>query len=318
MAKAQKFQMYVLLVMVMAAWGFNVVGIKVIVSHFPIVTITSLRIFSAAISVFTILAFLKKVRIPTRKELRYIAAAGFFNVVCHHFFLSIGLAKTTASNGGLILGLGPLLSAILAFIFLKSRVTLVKVLGIILGFTGVAFIVLAGHGGLSLSSISLGDLYIFLSILTQAYSFVLIKKVSDTLDPRLLTGYMMLFGSIVLFFLSLVMEPGGLRELSNGSFGIWMIFLASAVIATAIGHMIYNYAVSMVGVTEAAIFINFEPVFTLVGAVTFLGENISVAQILGFLLILFGVLFGSGALEEFLHQSRRNKKTVYGGKAKHL
>ncbi|OIK10748.1 hypothetical protein BIV60_19955 [Bacillus sp. MUM 116] len=318
MPNAQKYIIYLLLVFVMAAWGFNVIATKIIVTTFPTLTITSLRVFTAAISVFLILSFFKMLRLPNKKELRYILAAGFFNVVCHHFFLSMGLVKTTASNGGLILGLGPLLSTIVAFLFLKNRVTVPKVLGIVLGFSGVAFIVVSGNGGLSLNGISNGDLFVFLSILTQSYSFVLIKKISDTLDPRLMTGYMLLVGSIVLFFISLFAEPGGLREISHGSLGVWMIFLASAVIATAIGHMIYNSAIGKVGVTESAIFINLNPFFSLVGAVLFLGEKISAPQIFGFLFILFGVLFGSGALEEFRHQSRQKKKTFYSGNVKNL
>ncbi|MDQ6594950.1 DMT family transporter [Bacillus salipaludis] len=318
MPKAQKYKIYLLLVFVMAAWGFNVIATKILVTTFPTLTITSIRVFTAAISVFLILSIFKMVRLPNKKELRYILAAGFFNVVCHHFFLSMGLAKTTASNGGLILGLGPLLSTIVAFLFLKSRVTIPKIVGIILGFSGVAFIVASGNGGLSLRGISNGDLFVFLSIFTQSYSFVLIKKISNTLDPRLMTGYMLLFGSIVLFFISLFAEPGGLKKIPHGSLEVWMIFLASAVIATAIGHMIYNSAIGKVGVTESAIFINLNPFFALVGAVLFLGEKISSPQILGFLFILFGVLFGSGALEEFLHQSRLKKMPAHRGNVKNL
>jgi drug/metabolite transporter (DMT)-like permease len=120
LAKAQKYQIYMLLVFVMAAWGLNVIATKIIVTTFLPVTITALRVFTAGISVFIILGFLKKVRLPTRKEIRYIFLAGFFNVVCHHFFLSLGLSKTSALNGGLILGLGPLLTTIVAFFLLSG------------------------------------------------------------------------------------------------------------------------------------------------------------------------------------------------------
>lgn len=314
MSKKQKYQIYFLLVFVMFAWGMNVIATKMIVAAFQPITITSLRVFTAGVSVFIILSFLKIVRIPTKKEFRYILVAGFFNVVCHHYFLSMGLAKTSASNGGLILGLGPILSAIVAFIFLKNKVTFLKILGILLGLTGVSFIVVVGSGG-GISSISIGDVYVFLSIFTQAYSYVLIKKISNTLDLRLMTGYMLLFGSIVLFVIGLFQEPDGLKGISNGSFSIWMIFLASAVIATAIGHMIYNVAVGKVGVAESAIFINLNPFFSLVGAVIFLGEKITAAQIYGFIFILFGVLLGSGAFEEIIHQSKLKKKPFYMKKA---
>lgn len=306
LSKAQKYQIYMLLVFVMFAWGLNVTATKVIVAAFDPITITSLRILTAGISVFIILAFLKKVRLPTKNELVYIFLGGIFNITLHHYFISLGLLNTTATNGGLILGLSPLLSTIVAFIFLGNKVTVVGFTGIILGFTGVSFIVMEGPGGIS--NISLGDLYVLLSIIFQAISYIFIKKIAVSLDPRLMTGYMLLTGSIILFIIGLFKEPNGLESIPNGSFGIWMIFLASAVMATAVGHMIYNFSIQKVGITEASIFVNLTPFFSLVCAVIFLGEKITFSHILGFILILLGVLFGSGALEEIIRQSKRKQK----------
>jgi drug/metabolite transporter (DMT)-like permease len=309
LAKGPQIQIYILLVFVMLSWGLNVTATKVVVASFLPITITALRVFTAAIAVFIILYFLKKIRIPTRREFGYIIIAALFNVVGHHYFLSLGLAKTSASNGGLILGLGPILTTITAYFFLKTRISLIQLIGIILGLTGVSFIVLIGQGGISV--ISIGDVYVFISILTQALSFLMIKKVSNTLDPRLMTGYMLLIGAVLLFFISLVQEPNGLRQLQHGSIGIWVIFLGSAVIATAIGHTIYNYAIGKVGVSEAAVFINLSPFFSLVGAAIFLDERVTLTQILGFIFIIFGVLLGSGALEEFSKYLKTRRNVPY-------
>jgi len=305
-----------LLVFVMATWGLNVIATKIIVTTFMPETITALRVFTAGICVFIILSFLKKVRLPSKKEFRYIFFACFFNVVCHHFFLSLGLLKTSATNGGLILGLGPLLTTIVAFFLLGTRITLIRLLGITMGFMGVTFIVIFGNDGIS--SVSSGDIYVFLAIFSQALSFSLIKKCSDTLDPRLMTGYMLVIGSVILFIISCFTEPNGLKEISHGSVSVWMIFFASAIMATAVGHMIYNNAIGKVGVAESAIFINFNPFFALIGAVIFLDEQITASQIFGFIFILVGVLFGSGAYEEFLSQSKQKKKRLYLNKVKDL
>lgn len=290
----------------MIAWGFNVIATKILVENFMPVTMTAIRVFTAGVSVFIILFLFKKVRILTKKEFGYVFFSMLLNVVAHHYFLSIGLSKTTASNGGLILGMGPLLTAILSVIFLGSVMTFVRILGIILGFIGVSFIVLQSGGGFH--GVSYGDTYIFLSILAQAASFVLIKKGSKTLDPRLMTGYMLVMGSILLFIISLSIEPNGLATMVNHSTGIWAVFFSSAIIATAVGHMLYNYALGKVGTTEASIFINLNPFFALIGAVLFLGEKIVITQLIGFVFILTGVLFGSGALEEISRKLKKNQE----------
>lgn len=71
--------------------------------------------------------------------------------------------------------------------------------------------------------------------------------------------------------------------------------------------MTYNYAIGQVGAAEASIFINLNPFFALIGSSLLLGEAVTLVQMSGFVLILIGVLFGSGALEEWLRQHRLRK-----------
>ncbi|MDO7488692.1 EamA family transporter [Peribacillus frigoritolerans] len=42
-------------------------------------------------------------------------------MVFHHYFLAEGLTKTSASNAGLILGMGPILTVILTMIFFRKK-----------------------------------------------------------------------------------------------------------------------------------------------------------------------------------------------------
>ncbi|MFC4767492.1 DMT family transporter [Effusibacillus consociatus] len=301
----KKNQIHLILFCVMITWGFNVIATKALVEHFMPVTITAFRIFTAGVSVIVILLFLKKIRRLTKQEIKYVFYGSIFNVVLHHYFLSVGLSQTSASNGGLILGLAPLLTTILAILFLGIKATMTGILGIVLGFAGVSFVVLDNGG---IGGVSIGDVYVFLSILSQAVSFILINKWAKTMDPRMMTGYMLVLGSGFLFVLSLFMEPGGLHSMINNSIPLWMVFFASAIIATAIGHMFYNYAIGQVGAAEASIFTNLNPLFALIGSMIFLGETITLSQIFGFLLILVAVMLSSGAFEELYRKVMRKKE----------
>jgi drug/metabolite transporter (DMT)-like permease len=291
-----KLPTYIALVSVMVIWGMNVVAVKILVNSFAPITMTALRIFTASLVVFLILLATNGIRKLTKKEITTIFAAGLFNVVGHHFFLAVGLTKTTASNAGIILGLSPLLTAVLAMLFLGDRLSLLKFSGIIFGFTGVVFIVM--HGSAAINAVSFGDLYIFLSVLSQGISFILIKKAASTLDTRSLTGWMLFSGSIVLFLLGLFNEPQGLITLKQGEATTWLVFFASAIFATGLGHMIYNKAIHRLGPTEAAIFINLSPFFSLLASYLFLGEAIHLLQMFGLLFIVIGVILASGAFED--------------------
>ncbi|MEL3974334.1 DMT family transporter [Rossellomorea oryzaecorticis] len=313
MSALKKWQTYLVLVFIMMVWGFNVPALKTLVTAFTPVTITSLRIFTAGITVFIILGIMKKIRIPTRRESLFIISGGLLNVVSHHYFLSVGLTQTTSTNGGLILGTGPLLTALLASILLRNRPTVIKVIGFILGGIGVSIIVLSGGEGLG--NLNSGDLMVFISIFSQALSFIIISRAAKTLDPRLLTGYMLVFGSVILFIIGMVKEPGGLSNLGHASAGIWVLFFASAMLATALGHMLYNHSIGQLGAAETSIFLNLNTFFSLIGAALFLGEKITSYHLLGLLFIILGVICGAGTLEELI--LKRKKQRFYTKQQKH-
>ncbi|WP_368495569.1 DMT family transporter [Bacillus sp. Marseille-Q1617] len=313
MSALKKWQTYLVLVFIMMVWGFNVPALKTLVTEFTPVTITALRIFTAGITVFIILGIMKKVRIPTRRESLFIIGGGLLNVVSHHYFLSVGLTQTTSTNGGLILGTGPLLTALLASILLRNRPTVIKVIGFILGGIGVSIIVLSGGEGIG--NLNRGDGMVFISIFSQALSFIIISRAAKTLDPRLLTGYMLVFGSVILFMIGLMKEPGGLTHLGHASVGIWVLFFASAMLATAVGHMLYNHSIGKLGAAETSIFLNLNTFFSLIGAALFLGEKITSYHLLGLLFIILGVICGAGTLEELIQKRKRQR--FYSKQHKH-
>lgn len=295
-------RIYILLFLVMAIWGFNLSALVVLVNNIEPITLTSIRIFTAGISVLLMAKMLGIFRLPTKKEWKIILLITIFNVIMHHSFLAIGLTKTSGVNAGVILGAAPLMTMVLSMILLKDQVTRLRILGFILGFIGIVITSVVGSGGFS--SISFGDIFISLSMFAQAFSFILISKLHPTFDPRLLTGYMLTVGSFFIFIISLIVEsnPGQITVLLSWKLGA--IFLFSAIIATAFGHMTYNYSVKKVGPTETTIFVNLNTIFAIGGAAVFLGEPILGSHYVGLIFIIFGVFIGSGTLEYLLKKRR--------------
>lgn len=281
-----QWKIYGILVFVMFIWGFNLPAVKYLVSEVQPVTMTAFRIFVASLTVFAILGVFKLVRKPSTQEWKYIVLGAMLNVVGHHYFLSIGLTQTAGSTAGLILGTGPVLTAVLVSLLLRIYPSKLQWLGFVLGLGGVSATILAGGEGAG--GFSLGDIFVFLAILTQVFSFIVISKAAKTLDPRLLTAYMFLVGSVVLFLISLVQEPGEIVEFLDVPPLFWLAFFGSGMIGTAVGHMLYNYSVGQAGPSKAAIFINLNTLFTLVGSSVFLGEDITTRHIFGLVLIVAG------------------------------
>lgn len=299
-----QFKIYLLLVAIMFIWGVNLPAVKYLTAQMGPVTMTSLRIFLAALMVFGVLFSFGMARKLTAKEWRYVAVGSLLNVVIHHYFISVGLSLTSGTNAGLILGTSPILTAIFSLALLRMRPSKLQWIGLMLGFIGVSATVLSGNS--ETSRVSIGDVYILLAILGQVLSFLVISKASETLDPRLQTGYMFLVGSAGLFIISLIQEPGEWRMFAEMNAAFWLLVIASGVIATALGHMLYNYSLGQVGPPKAAVFINLNTLFALLGSAVFLGETITAVHLVGFVVIMFGVLFGSGAAEELWRMKVRN------------
>lgn len=299
------FRIYALLLVVMLMWGLNVSAIKVLVETIDPILLTGFRVMTAGIAVLAICMVMDLFRLPGRREWLTIFYIAIFNVMLHHSLVAVGLEMTTGINGSLILGMNPLITAMMAFLILGQRMTWLRVTGFILGFVGVVVTTLTGTG--ELTGVSLGDLVVFLGVAVQGFSFVLISKLQPTLDPRLATGYMLFIGSVVIFLASQVMGSAVREMVQVIDWQLGSAFLFSAVLATAFGHMTYNYAIKKVGPAESAIFLNLNTLFAVIGSSFFLNETITVNHVIGFILILCGVFLGTGALEYVLLKRRKRQ-----------
>lgn len=295
--------LYSLLVIVMMIWGFNIIAIKVIVSTLPTITITALRVFMAFLALLPILYYKKMFRVLSKKEMAYVLGITLTGVLGHQVFMSVGLNYTSATNGGVILGTVPIATSIAAILFLGDKLTILRVLGLLFGFSGVTFVMLA-NASVTIG-FSIGDLYMCIVVVLQALSFVLIKRLSESVEVIYITGITQLMGFGMLLSLSFVIEPNGISLLKYGSTTVWLLFLGSGLIATGLGHLLYNYAIQQVGASRSALFLNLSPFFAILGSSLFLGERIFAGQWIGFGLIVIGVLLGAGMLEQVNIRSLR-------------
>ncbi|PSL50581.1 drug/metabolite transporter (DMT)-like permease [Salsuginibacillus halophilus] len=295
----------VLLLFVMLLWGVNVVAIKVLVEYLPPATMQGLRVLAAGVVLIVIIFVfkeMKQMKIP-KASVRPVIYATLLGVTGHHFFLALGLAGTSAGNAALILALLPLATSVSAMLLLNDTLTRVRLTGVILGLAGVAVILFTGDE--EFGGATLGDFFVFVSMIVQALSFIFIKKATNYVQPRVMTGVMFVPGSLLLLLLGFGFERNEWSAFFEAPFAIWVVFFGSAVLATAIGHQLYNAAIQNIGAGQTAVYNNFVPFFGLVSSALFLGEPIYATQLLGFLLIVPGVLLGTGYVEQLLIKKRK-------------
>ena len=304
-----KIKIYAILLLVMAFWGGTLVSVKVLVEHYHPFTLTAIRILIAGVSLFILLFALKKIRKPLKEEWKWIILASFLGVIAHHLLLSTGLMYTTGVKASIISGFSPILTAILALFFGLNDLKVIRLLGFLLGTIGIILAVTAG-GNLDLKP-TIGDVLIFLSFLSQAFCFILIRKVSKTMESVVLTCYMLLFGSVILVIVATINSPRSWVDMMNVPFGYMILVILTAILSITFGHTIYNYAIAKIGAAETAIISNFNLIFALIFSSIFLNEFISFMQIMGMLLVVLGVLLGTGAFEAIIQKLKWKKINLY-------
>ncbi|MGG0413431.1 DMT family transporter [Peribacillus simplex] len=305
------FLTYGLVFFVTAIWGLNIVIIKVLVEDLPPQTMTAFRIMMAGFTALIIIVLGKSFRHLSKREWIYTLLGMLFGVILHHSLIAVGLTMIDASNASLILALVPLTTAILAVLFLGEQLTKLRIIGFILALTGVFFI---QGGSLSNMQLSQGELILLIAMVVQAISFIFVKKATATLDSKQVTTIMYLVGSIGLLIISFITEPGGLSEMTSASLFIYFLFIVSGIVATGVGYMVFNKAIQQIGAGQTAIFNNFVPFFGLVFSALFLNETITASQLIGFVFIVAGVLFGTGYIEKIwekkFNRINNNRKSV--------
>ena len=295
---------YGLVFFITAIWGLNVVFLKVLVENMPAQTMTAFRIMIAGVTALIIVLFTKELRRLTKREWTFTILGMIFGVMAHHLFLALGLQSIPASNASLILALVPIATAVLGVIFLGEKLTKARITGFVLALFGVFLIQGATVDAFSLS---IGEGMLFMSMFAQAISFIFIKKATATLDSKAVTAIMNLAGSVGLLLIAFIAEPDGLSNMTSASLGVYIVLFTSGIVATGIGHMVFNSAIQKIGASKTAIFNNFVPFFGVLFSVIFLNEMIEPAQLIGFVFIVAGVLFGTGYIER-VWMKRQSKK----------
>ena len=160
----------------MATWGLNIVAVKYLTQYMDARILAAVRIVIALL-VVTLIIKVRGGRIPklTRAQLGWLALAGFLVVYAHQAALVAGLGLTSAANGTLIMATSPLLSAVLAAVFYRERLTPARVCGALLGLAGVALVLGSGK---ALGAAGWGDAMVFLAAVVFVCGGLVIQRMS--------------------------------------------------------------------------------------------------------------------------------------------
>ncbi|RXJ86155.1 DMT family transporter [Arcobacter sp. CECT 8985] len=273
------------LIFAMFIWGSSFIGLKVALEYYNPYTIIFVRmVFASLCFVIFIKEFIKYDF--TKKDLMYIVLLSLFEPCLYFLFEVNALQLTTASQAGMITSLVPLITGVLAVIFLKELVSKQFIFGSFLAVFGSIWLSLEAVTSLSAPNPILGNFLEFLAMCCASGYTIVAKYLTNKFSALFITASQAFIGAI--FFL-----PFATYEVINHDFVfnmegfLWIIYLG--VIVTLGGYGLYNFALTKINASKVSIYINLIPVFTLLLAYFILKEKLSFQEISASAVILFGV-----------------------------
>lgn len=241
-----------------------------------------------ATALFWLLSLFTKNEKIERKDFLTFFFASIFGIALNMLTFFKGLEYTTPINASVIMITAPIIVLILSAIFLSEKLTLVKVIGILIGFSGAIILSLYGSPGSTTgSNVPLGNLLVFINAASYSVYIIIIKKMTAKYHPFSFIKWLFLFGLIMVL-------PFGYTELTQVELYKFTTYDFFALAFVVVGATFGTYLLNPIGLrhlkaSTVTTFIYLQPVIASIFALAMGMDTINIIKIGAAALIFTGV-----------------------------
>ena len=246
-----------------------------------------LRLLGATLIFWLISLFTPNEKIE-KKDFLKILLASILGMCVNMLAFFRGLELSTPINSGIIITLSPVLVLILSYFFLKEKVTVKKIIGILIGFSGAVFLILnSSKTGINAPNIPLGNSFFLLNASAYAGYLIVIKPLTSKYNIFTLMKWLFLIGLV----LSTPITFNQFVEVNWTElpwFAIWR--MAYVVIGTTFLTYLFNiYALKTLSPTTVGSFIYLQPIITIGFALITGNDVLDTTKMFSCLLVFIGI-----------------------------
>ena len=266
-------------------FGANAVAIKISLEGIGVFTTAGIRFGIASVAIFLWARITgRSFEIKKEQFFQLILIAIVFTAQLSLFYL--GLSKSNASRGTLLVNFQPFFTLFLAHFFIPGdRITQRKIMGILLGFTGVAFVFLEKKG--VASDFEVGDVMILAAAFLWSCNAVYTKRIISAYKPFQIALFPMIF-SVPFFFLEGVLWDHHMIAFIDAKIIGAMVY--QSLVTASFGFVVWNSLLQRYGAVALHSFIFIMPISGVLLGGLILGEPLTVNILIAMLLIVAGIL----------------------------
>ncbi|MDT0691886.1 DMT family transporter [Salegentibacter sp. F188] len=246
-----------------------------------------LRVFGAAILFWAISFFVPREKIA-RSDWPRIFACAVFGMVVNMLFFFKGLSFSTPINSSVITTLSPVMVMILAAFLIREKITLLKVLGIIVGLAGALVLVLFGTASKeNAPNIPLGNIFFIVNAFSFGLYLVIVKPLTAKYSSITLMKWLFLIGVIVNFPIT-IGEFTDVKWTTLPFEAVWK--MAFVVLGTTFMTYLLNvYALKQLSASTISSFIYLQPLIAIIYAITTGADTMNWTKAIAATLVFIGV-----------------------------
>ncbi|USG63123.1 DMT family transporter [Sneathiella marina] len=296
MPKTMDRQDWGLLILLSILWGGTYFFAGVAVKEVPPLTVVLVRVLLAAILLLPLFWYFGHSLPRTFSSWLPFVGMGLLNNVLPFGLIFAGQTQITVGLSSIINAMTPLFTVLVMAVFLEERLTVNRVIGVLLGVVGVA--VLRGFDGPISGNQTLGIILCMAGALSYGFAALWGRRFLAGI-PALKSATCQLISSTVIIavVVAIIDKPWALPIPS-----VEVIFslLALAAFGTAVAYIVFFRILVRAGASNAMLVTLLIPVTALVLGNIFLDEAVQAKEIIGAFIIGAGLLFIDGRVIHWL------------------
>lgn len=270
-------------------WGLNFSVVKFTLGYITPFTFNALRYLLGA-SIMWMVCWHRGEKIKIQKgDLIPLILLSLMGQFLYQVLFIIGINITLAANAAVMLGTNPIWVAILAHFFFDEKLTPAKLIGVMMAFTGMVFVILGGGSslGIDLHTLS-GDLILITGAAIFGLYALLSRRFLQRYSPLQMNTLMLSFGGTALFI-------AGIPSLLHTDFTAVPLaayggILYNGSLSIGVAYILWNNGLQKLGAIHTANYQNLVPVFGLILSVLLLNEKLFLAEYVGAALTITGIV----------------------------
>jgi drug/metabolite transporter (DMT)-like permease len=281
---------YALLLGANVVYATSYVATRVVLDDLPPALLALVRlVLGAAVLIPIARALEPPAEKPDRGDAWRIVWMGILGFAGAFAFTNWGLARSTATNAALLIIVEPVSIMVLSPMLLGERMTRREAAGAAVAVLGALAVVVNGIPGLThaLAPHWRGDLLLVLAGLAYGAYTLIGRGVLARHSPLRVTARSIVWGAAVMVPFAVVEWLGGARPVLTPSSVAGGLYLA--VVITAFGYLLWNWALARVAAPQVAVFVTVQPIGGAILGVVLLREPLTVFTVAGGLLVVVGL-----------------------------